>query len=169
MVVDTNVPVVANGRGGPDEKASVPSISCRQAAVERLQRVLDCDLVLLDEDGQIQNEYQRYLQPSGQPGVGDQFYREIINSHPERVRRVALPKDKSGSYTDFPAVGSLAKFDRSDRKFAALARREHATVLNATDTDWLNFRVPLAAENIHVEFLCGCDPKHWFDAQPRAV
>lgn len=151
IVIDTNVPIVANG--GPNVHASP---ECRLQAIEFLKIVRDRHIVLLDEDGEIQDEYQRHLQPSGQPGVGDQFYRIIIQSSPQRVSRVRLPKDlTTGEYVDFPQQKSLASFDVSDRKFAALGIRYNAPVYNATDSDWWIFFDALTNNGLTIEFVCG--------------
>ncbi|MFQ3665779.1 MAG: hypothetical protein SNJ79_07065 [Sphingomonadaceae bacterium] len=160
--MDTNVPIVANGRSVPGGDGNIPSPACRLAAVERLDRVLKREQVLLDSAGEIEEEFRRYLYPSGQPGVGDRFYQAVLQSHPDAVRRVDLPKWADGSYVDFPAVGVLAQFDPADRKFAALARREKAPVLNATDTDWVQHLASLRAEGIRVELICGCNSAQWF-------
>lgn len=159
VVVDTNVPIVANGRFEEGSDARIPSPCCRLAAVKRLERALSKEQVLLDAAGEIRKEYRRYLNPDGQPGVGDRFYREVVaRAHPDRVRTVDLPKQSDGSYVDFPAVGTLVNFDPDDRKFAALGRRESAPVLNATDSDWVTHLEALRAERIKVELVCGADP-----------
>jgi len=56
----------------------------------------------------------------------------------------------------------LARFDRSDRKFVAvaLASQLNPNVLNATDTDWWHYRECLAKHGVRVVFLCSdlmCD------------
>jgi predicted nucleic acid-binding protein len=161
VVVDTNVPIVANGR--PDAKNSaLPSIACREAAVKRLQQILVSERVLLDLAGEIQAEYRTRLNASGQPGVGDRFYQAILNSAPSRIVRVELPKLEDGEFEDLPRVLIETNFDPSDRKFAALAKREQAPVINATDSDWLNQRETLEENGIRVEFVCGCDSSFWF-------
>lgn len=160
-VVDTNVPIVANGRPDP-EGSRAPSISCRIATVTFLQAVLKEGIILLDAAGEIQSEYRRYLSPSGQPGVGDRFYQEVLQSVPERVERVELLHREDGEYADLPQSLIDAGFDRSDRKFAALAKRVDAPVYNATDSDWIEHAGTLAVEQIEVTHLCGCDPARWF-------
>lgn len=160
-VVDTNVPIVANGRA--DEGDSLPSIDCRQAAVEFLIKLRATGRVVLDLAGEIQSEYRRKLLPSGQPGVGDRFYQIVLSSAPRLVEFVPLPKTSNGNYADFPADPRLERFDPSDRKFAALSRRERIPVINATDSDWLEHREALAANGIEIRFLCGRDPSTWFE------
>jgi len=120
--------------------------------------------VLLDLEGAIQAEYRRYLKPCGQPGVGDLFYQVVLRSSPDRVARVELPKRPDGEYADLPQALIDNGFDPSDRKFAALAKREGASVYNATDSDWLDHAATLAAEGITVTQLCGCAKTGWFAA-----
>ena len=98
-VVDTNVPIVANGRPDPKDK-NPPSLDCRIAAVKFLQCVLSSGTVLVDLAGEIQAEYRTYFCPNGQPGVGDRFYREVLNSAPHRIERIELPKRDDGEYAD---------------------------------------------------------------------
>jgi hypothetical protein len=163
-VVDTNVPIVANG--GKPQDNQPPSLDCRKAAVTFLLKLLRSGKVVIDLAGEIQAEYRRHLSPSGQPGVGDRFYRDILSSNPGRVQRVELPKTDLGEYADLPQALIDAGFDRSDRKFAALGRREKAPVVNATDSDWLIHRATLKDHGIRVEFVCGCDATTWFGKRP---
>lgn len=159
-VVDTNVPIVANGR---DTNASV---DCRLAAVKFLSRLCLRGITVLDLGGEIQEEYRRNLNPRGQPGVGDRFYQIILHSAPSHVERVDLPIDPlTGEYNDFPRAPALANFDTSDRKFAAAARRCGVPIANATDTGWLDHYPALKANGIMVELVCGCDAAKWFEGE----
>ena len=160
--MDTNVSIVANGRPDPSSGGREPSPRCRRAAIDFLDETLKRRRILLDLDGEIQGEYRRHLNPSGQPGVGDLFYLEVLKSAPRRVERVNLPRTGTGAYTDFPTDIALSGFDHADRKFAALARRARAPVANATDSDWLVHRTALAKHGIVVRFVCGCVADHWF-------
>ncbi len=163
LVIDTNVPIVANGPRNK-RKDAAPSEQCQEAAILRLKQAVHSELILLDSDSAIQNEYRRYLDPKGQPGVGDLFYRHILNSMPGRVERRELPKDANGEYTHLPQSLIDAGFDQSDRKFAALAKQENGTVINATDSDWLEHARTLSQENIEVSNICGCDAETWFES-----
>jgi len=151
-VVDTNVPVVANGR------IDSASIDCRLAAIEFLRELCVSGITILDMAGEIMEEYFGRLHPSGQPGVGDNFLRMILNNTPKRVERITLRKSRTtGEFEDFPSDSALAGFDRSDRKFAAAARKSGAPVANAVDSDWLDHKQALRANGISVDFICGCD------------
>jgi hypothetical protein len=161
--VDTNVPIVANGRPDPSNGGRTASIDCRIAAVQFLQSVMRTGLLLLDAEGEIQAEYHKHLNPRGEPGVGDRFYLAILNSAPHLVERLELPKREDGEYAHLPqALIEGTKFDPSDRKFAALAAKEGIPVINTTDTDWLHHRAILNDAGVQVEFLCGCDTTKWY-------
>jgi hypothetical protein len=162
--VDTNVPIVANGHGDPNDVGKSPSVDCRLAAVKFLQSLVKSGTILLDFEGEIQAEYRTYLNPNGEPGVGDRFYREVLNSIPNLVERVELPRRADGQYADLPQPLIDAQFDPGDRKFAALAKREKVPVFNATDSDWIDHHAILEANGVIVEFLCGYDRKKWFTA-----
>jgi predicted nucleic acid-binding protein len=157
-VVDTNIPIIANGlNGGLKGQASR---ECRLAAIEFLVKLVAKGRIILDVDGEIQQEYHRYLNPRGQPGVGYRFYQVVINSAPKRVERVVLSKT-SGQFDDFPKCDELSKFDQSDRKFVAAAINSRALVANAVDSDWLEHRSALRRHGVRIKFICGLDPKSW--------
>ncbi|NBC12735.1 MAG: PIN domain-containing protein [Gammaproteobacteria bacterium] len=148
-VIDTNVPVAANGRN------THASPDCRLKAARFLRRMLQEGRTILDLAGEIQAEYRRYLNTDGQPGVGDQFFRMILMSAPDRVTRIDLPQDPdTGTYADFPADPALATFDPSDRKFAAAARQTGHPVSAVDDRGWWNHREALSSNGILIELLC---------------
>jgi len=167
-VVDTNVPIVANGRMDGSGGSLKPSVSCQLAAIGFLESLLRSGRILLDAAGEIQEEYHRHLSPRGQPGVGDRFYQEVLRSSLKRVERIDLPKDMSGSFVDFPGDPTLATFDLSDRKFAALGFRAKAPVAVATDRGWVNARAALTAHGLDIRFLCGERKDGWFAADDRS-
>lgn len=160
-VVDTNVPIVANGRADANDPRP-PSIECRESAVTFLRKLVTNGTILLDTAGDVLTEYRRYLDPRGQPGVGDRFYLTVLMSHPARVERVELPRRDDGEYADLPQPIIDAGFDPSDRKFAALGIKGGAPVFNATDSDWIEHGYVLAVEGVELVHLCGCDPDAWF-------
>lgn len=161
-VVDTNVPIVANGGSESRKSGRKASLACRLEAIEFLERLLKRGRIILDLNGEIQREYLRHLNPKGQPGVGDRFLLAVLNSAPRRIERVELHKT-NGQYDDFPDDPRLVGFDPSDRKFAAAARKSNAQVANATDSDWLDYQMALSSNGIKVKFVCGCDRYAWFE------
>lgn len=153
-VIDTNVAIVANG----DVDVA---IDCQLAAVETLTKVVNKGVIVVDAAGEIRDEYRRHLNPRGQPGVGDRFYLEVINCHPDRTLQVDLPKREDGEFKDLPQAVIDAGFDPSDRKFAAAAKKSKSPVYNATDSDWVEKQQVIEAAGIKIVFLCGCQPENW--------
>lgn len=152
--MDTNVAVVANGRTPQADD------QCVDACVTTLIEMRERRRVLLDERGLILDEYRRRLSPSGQPGLGDAFFKWLWDNqgHPDHCRQILItPTDDNGrGFEEFPDDPHLASFDRSDRKFVAvaLASGERPPILNATDTDWWNHRAVLGRHGIEIQFLC---------------
>lgn len=154
-VIDTNVPVVANGAD------MTVSLDCRLAAVSLLRLAIANGKIYLDTAGNIQQEYRRHLNHHGQPGVGDRFYLEVLNSNPTKILRVNVEVREDGEYLDLPQAIIDAGFDPSDRVFAALAKKVGAKVYNAVDTDWLEKRDVIEANGVEICFVCGDAPRNW--------
>jgi hypothetical protein len=96
----------------------------------------------------------------GQPGFGDKFLKWVFyhQASPDHCELVEIhPRDGSeDDFVEFPDDPALARFDRSDRKFAAVARASqyNPAVLNATDSHWWIHRDALGRHGIVIEFLC---------------
>jgi len=154
FVVDTNVPVVANGR------AEQAGPRCVLACLAALEEVHDSGVVVLDDGMRVLQEYMDNLSMSGQPGAGDFFMKwvwenQAVPAHCERITitpRGEAPDD----FEEFPRDPELAGFDRADRKFVALAlaSARRPTVLNAVDSDWWVFGDALARHGVVVNNLC---------------
>lgn len=153
MVLDTNVMVAANGH------APQASQDCRRRCIDEIERAMAGRQVLIDDRWLILAEYRRHLSPSGQPGVGDEFYRWVLTNRTNslRCRQVSIAPQGDRGFAEFPEDADLARFDRADRKFVAtvLASRESAPIINATDRrSWWVFREALARHGVQVDFLC---------------
>ena len=151
-VVDTNVPIVANG------KSNQASPHCVIACVQKLLEIQKQHIIVLDNNWLIIKEYKNKLSQTGQPGVGDAFLKWVLTNHanPQRCQKVQITPTTENSFEEFPDDPTLLKFDLSDRKFVAvaLAHPEKPPILNATDSDWKHFETALAAFGVRVEFLC---------------
>lgn len=153
VVVDTNVPVVANGH---HENAS---LSCIEACIDALMQAR-LSAVLVDDTYLIFDEYRRHLLQAGQPGLGDAFFRWLWDNqaNPACCRQIKIVPDRLGDrvFEVFPDDPDLAGFDRSDRKFVAvaLASEECPPILNASDKDWWEVRDALARHGVYPRFLC---------------
>jgi hypothetical protein len=157
-VVDTNVAVVANGHS--------PQVSseCVLVCVQRLRRITnEDDKLVLDDGWRIIREYLDHLQPAGQPGVGDAFLKWVLTNwaNPQRCELVTItPVNHSDTdFREFPSDAELEGFDRSDRKFVAVAAAhpQRPPILQAADSKWLDFKDALRRNGVIVEFICEGD------------
>ena len=152
VVLDTNVAVVSNG---DTEQAGW---DCVANCVAATRRVTDSQILLVDELGLILHEYSRNLNRSGQPGVGDAFFRFIWDNqaNERHCRKVAVTPNAERGFDEFPDDPRLSNFDRDDRKFVAVAIASGSApkILNASDTDWWIHRQELERHGVAIEFLC---------------
>ena len=158
VIVDTNVPKVANGFS---EQASE---DCVEICVERLEQITTGEMKLaLDDQRRIIDEYRRQLNPSGQPGFGDAFLKwvEINWTNPERCDLVEITPvvGLEINFEEFPDDPALKKFDEDDRKFIAVAcaHRDRPPILQAVDGKWRDFLDALHENGVTVEYLCEDD------------
>ena len=155
-VVDTNVAIAANGRG------THADAQCQLACIEALEEVVKRKKIAIDDRGLILEEYSGYLNHSGAPGVGDKFYKHVFNTQYEENKCVRIsihPISDRRMFREFPTAPGLTGFDRSDRKFVAVALTVNGTapILNAMDSDWADYEAELVAEGLTVIQLC---PQH---------
>jgi len=153
-VIDTNVATTANGSndGAPQ--------SCVAASAKALQAVMSTGHVFLDADGRIVAEYRANLSAKGQPGPGDAFLKWLLTHEwgGQRVTRVTItPKDDDDEdFFELPAPPKGTLYDRSDRKFLAVAaaHEDHPPILQSFDSKWWGWRAALSAIGVAVCFLC---------------
>ena len=130
VVVDTNVPIVANGREIHVDE------NCRLACVETILRIQTGQTVVMDESRAILTEYRMNLNLSGQPGIGDRFFKYVWDNmySNTRIARVSITEsdDVRRGFKELP----VNRLDPSDRKFLAAAVVSGASIVNATDSDW---------------------------------
>jgi hypothetical protein len=148
-VVDTNVLAVANG-----EHASA-SLTCQLAAVNALQSTQLERALVLDLGGEILGEYRKHGAYSGQPGVGDEFFRWAVENQGTLIR-VELTEDPVRRFDQFPADPDLANFDWDDRVFVATAAAAPGVceIVNALDSDYSHATDALERNGVLVCELC---------------
>lgn len=155
-LVDTNVPKTANLATKSDSDSNVPE-ACVLVCIEAVEHIKERGGLVIDAGDEIFDEYRQQLSMKGQPGVGDVFMK-WVNDHrynPEYCDRVTITRN-GDSYDEFPTHDGLNDFDRSDRKFVAVANahQDKPPILQATDSKWWGWRVALAEVGITVQFLC---------------
>ncbi len=72
------------------------------------------------------------------------------------IKRIPVKKDKYNKYyLDFPKDSDLKNFDKSDRKFVAvaIASKINPEIVNAVDSDWRECEVSLK-KYVKLKFLC---------------
>lgn len=154
VVVDTNVTIAANGQN------THAGLSCQYACVDFLEKIVSNNSrtkIALDECGLILAEYKLHLSHSGQPGVGDMFFK-YLHDHMYRKQKVKLfqinpIEDEACGFAELP----INDLDKSDRKFLAVAVIAHARIVNALDTDWHLQSEIIKRLNVTVTQLC---PEH---------
>jgi hypothetical protein len=154
--VDTNVPKTANLATQPDPGSGI-SAACVLACVEAIKHVIEERGLVIDAGNEIFDEYLKQLSMKGQPGVGDKFIKWVHDNRwslPD-ADRVTITKN-GDSYNEFPTHNDLKDFDRSDRKFVAVANAhvKKPPILQATDSKWRGWKDALAEVGITVKFLC---------------
>lgn len=152
VIVDTNVLYVVNG------KAEQASLECLAACNKALVKVQAERRTLLDELGQLLEEYRKSLDGTGQADLGTEFFFWLWDNqfNPIHCRKVPISVHPDLGFAEFPEDPRLSKFDCDERKFVAVALASETTpeLLNATDRDWWNHRQALAENGVNVVFLC---------------
>lgn len=153
VIVDTNVLIAANGRDCLQANAR-----CQFICIEQLEKIEQSGTLVIDDARHILNEYENKVSSDSQPGIGDAFLKWILQNQgtPESCQQVNITWLAEDEFEAFPADPALAKFDRSDRKFVAVAltHPDYPPILNAVDSDWQRFESALAKYAIRVRQLC---------------
>ncbi len=152
-VVDTNVAVVASGR------SVQAGLGCISACIDALEEIVNNGVLIVDDGGRILREYMDHLSLSGQPGPGDAFLKWVWSVQAtERVIKTEITPQglDDDDFSEFPSDPALETFDRSDRKYVAVAlsSKQNPEVLNAVDSDWWILREALKKHGIRLVFLC---------------
>lgn len=148
FVVDTNVAIVANGRG------THADLQCQLTCAKRLESLAAGEVVAIDDRGLILKEYTKHMNSSGNKGAGDVFFKHVFvhQYQKNRVLRVAITpsEDDRRGFEELPEN----TFDSSDRKFLVVAATAKAVVLNATDSDWAEQEALMKKMKVEVSQLC---------------
>lgn len=153
-IVDTNVCIVSNRRHGEN-------LVCASRCATEIRKVVSKGILVIDSREGVFGEYRKYLSFSGQPGMGDLFFKWMVDNRYRHDRVVHVPltphPERQGEYIEFPQDPELEGFDRSDRIFVALAcaHPERPTILNAVDSDYWHYRDPLTRNGVNVMHVCG--------------
>ncbi len=151
IVIDTNVLLVADGRGRQ------MSEECLIECVERLEHVRNCERVVLDDRWFILGEYQNKLNPNGQPTPGNAFVKWLLQAQQIAWVTITPTNAEQTQFKEFPSDAVLeAAFDPADRKFVAAsnAHPDKPPTLESADSKWLGWEDQLKKHGIKVEVIC---------------
>jgi len=164
IVVDTNVLLVANGGSSYEP-------SCVFACARRLREIQISGCVVLDQGREILGEYANKQALKGQPGIGFQFWKWLLNtkSSSDHCQFVKITKVDPDGYEEFPDHRDLAKFDPSDKKFVAVvvAHGSWPPICQAADSKWWGWKEALQECQINVQFLCPNQIKAKFEKKMK--
>jgi hypothetical protein len=153
-VVDTNVATTANrlNAGASD--------ACVAASARALQGVMREGHVFVDNAGEIVAEYCQHLSRKGEPGPGDAFLKWLLQHEwgGQRVTRVTITakSDDPEDFEELPAPDDGTTYDRSDRKFLAVAaaHSDRPHILQSFDSKWWGWQASLGKCGVSIHFLC---------------
>jgi hypothetical protein len=135
-------------------------LACVAASARALAAVMKGGHVFVDDGGRIVAEYRSNLSAKGAPGPGDVFLKWLLTHEwgDQRVTRVPIRSkaDDDEDFEELPAPPAELAYDRSDRKFLAVAaaHSEHPPVLQSFDSKWWGWKTALASVGVRVHFLC---------------
>lgn len=153
-IVDTNVCILSNRRNGEN-------LQCASKCATEIKKVVSNGILVIDSGDVVFGEYKTYLSFSGEPGMGDLFFKWLVDNRckPNRVVHVELTPhpERDGEFVEFPKDPELEGFDRGDRVFVALAcvHPDHPAILNAVDSDYWHYRDQLTRNGVNVMHVCG--------------
>lgn len=161
VVIDTNILLVADGQ------ANHMSAECKIECINRLKTANEEELVVLDHQRIILEEYGHKLNLSKRPpSPGGAFLKWLLVNqynpqHVAMVNLTALDREKT-RFAEFPPDAALeAAFDPSDRKFVSAAYahedKDKPPILESSDTKWLGWEAELKRHGIRLEILCRCE------------
>ena len=148
FIIDTNIIIAANG--GTDHLEEKETDKCKQF----VSTLFENSIISLDLQGEIFQEYFKYVDRRGQPGIGDYFVKYLWDrqNNIKYCEKVNIEKNKKGIYKQFNKKEDLLEFDSNDQKFIAvyLGSKMNTIICNASDSDWENSKALLMKYNINV-------------------
>lgn len=155
-VVDTNVPVTANGTN------DAASSRCAAACARVLQRIMREGHLFVDAGGAIVEEYRHNLSAFRDPRAGNAFMKWVLTNewNPARVTRVAVtPAGDDQGFQELPIPPDGVHYDRSDRVFLAVAAAhpEHPKIVQALDSKWWGWQDALKTAGVTIHFVCAAE------------
>lgn len=149
VIIDTNVLIVAN------RASDQADIECEANAARTLYDAMRNRIILIDTHSLAISEYATYCHRSGQPGIGDLFFKSLLDNIANQSRVIRVDIGSEPEEIDRLIPDKLSNFDPSDRKWIALSIAGSADwIVNATDSDWTQRKDDLDEAGVCVLELC---------------
>lgn len=155
LIIDTNVAILANGKSKFPAKCIYECIQTIRGITKRNHAI-----IVTDREGFIFNEYKKYLNLSGEPGLGDEFLKWLDENRwtEDLCRIIDLNVSSEDEFCQgiIPDAICQSSFDPSDRKFLAVSIKhpESPQIVEATDVKWKLHESLLNHHGISVRFIC---------------
>lgn len=149
-ILDTNILIFANDPYSAVDK-NVP-VECLEQCALLVQQIQQSGCIVLDEDGEIINEYMNNLGHAGKPGLGAAFAKWVFNNQfsSPNILRVDV---NSTHITTIDAL-LLQSCDPSDKKFLYTSRSSGASIVQSADCKWLLWETLLFQQGVALEYIC---------------
>jgi len=152
LILDTNLPLIAKG-------VSNFSAECIEACKGWLDEIFDNQhLIVIDDEYHLLDEYRNSMDSSGPQDYGNRFLKWIYTNqgNPALVKQVHIHSIGGHDFSEFPESLRQIGFDRSDRKFVALAIANNcqAPIIQAGDSKWIGWQGSLAEHGVNLILPC---------------
>jgi hypothetical protein len=117
---DTNVLIIANNdpqHVDPSKFNQELHTSCNERLIEAIKSQSGQLLILLDVEGEIIKEYKSYASFAGNPGLGDYFFKWLIDHEYNSKINICRTQTKEGLFEPFKKHTKFSKLDKGDIKF----------------------------------------------------
>ncbi|OQA81069.1 MAG: hypothetical protein BWY32_00574 [bacterium ADurb.Bin243] len=151
-VVDTNILAAANGKATHlSESDFMKCCQFLKTFFEKKQNHISIDSI-----GLIFREYLNNASLAGRPGIGDSFLKWLFSNRANTsiCESVCINpvSDSEYDFREFPNDIDLVGFDKSDKKFVAvaIASKKSPEICNACDSDWNDYAEALKKHGVKI-------------------
>jgi len=148
--IDSNVLVKANGTDYSDQ-CMVVSRDIIDACIKGHRTVA------LDSLNLVMSEYSQVCR-GNQSGMGSAFVKWLYQYQWEKCKHVTITPTNGHPilFDEIPTGQGIEGFDPNDQKFlaVALAAGGRCVIINATDSDWEDYRTPIEQLGVRIDSLC---------------
>lgn len=152
-VIDANVMLTAGKRLAdiPDEL-----LECWRGCIDFIRNIIhEKAKIVVDDAWEVLKEYDNTRTIIGYPNASGNFYQYVMTNQMQHLSFIHLNKTGEYEYEKYPDDQNLKSFDRSDKKYIALAYNHDnkPPIIEATDSKWWGIKKNLEAQGIGLQFV----------------